>query len=251
LKEIEVLYCYYQRDPAACRKISQSIKNHPDRSRIVETEYVYEVSKSLREAHTNFWEGGMSGCPLWELDPEDVVNRWEREYCHGIEEHFRDCLHYPADSFDYVVAQVASAPKKAPKKKKAKKKQRLYRAPPLRPARNTECSSVLFCQRAYPEDPSKDYLLFYIRGKPYCRECLRSSYDMKVMFCTEHERAFEEFQWKLSEIATSDEVEETDSDDPLTPCALAEDEFSVHLYGFDSGLDYSGADLRFIDVCRT
>jgi hypothetical protein len=142
LKEIEVLYCYYQKDPAACRKISQSIKNHPDRSRIVETEYVYEVTKSLREAHTNFWEGGMSGVPLWELDPEDVVNRWERDYCHGIEEHFRDCLRYPADSFDYVVAQMASAPKKAPKKKKAKKKQRLYCALLLRPARNTECSRL-------------------------------------------------------------------------------------------------------------
>jgi hypothetical protein len=78
LKEIEVLYCYYQKDPAACRKISQSIKNHPDRSRIVETLGVYEVSKSLREAHTNFWEtGGVCGIPLWELDPEDVVNRCE------------------------------------------------------------------------------------------------------------------------------------------------------------------------------
>ena len=112
-----------------------------------------------------------------------------------------------------------------------------------------------FCPRAYEKTPNKDYVLWNVRGKPYCRECMNNFHYLRVMFWSEHEHEVEEHDWTLRENTKRDDEFDDDHDDEYyernedaAACRVREDEFLVQLYRFTPDIDAPNADIRFIGV---
>lgn len=260
MKEMEALYCIHQRHEneathAVLAKISTSIRKYPRQYRIVEMEHQYEISKSLL---TSFSDPNSGGFPL--DTAFDLTNTcqapWNvtepREMFHIADGHFMDG--YPDESFDYVPARVRKEEPTNESKRPTKKRKKYdkyahikeFDALPKRHPKHTNCSSI-FCQKENEKDEAKDYLLFYIREKPYCSYCLKRSTFKKIMFCSELQFPSHNPILNFQLVENSILYNEQDHTD-VGPCTIQSNEFCVRIYQYFSGLDGPGVDMHFIGI---